>query len=142
MDSRSRGLVSRRVAGPHGIPHPPHRDTISWTHIVPGLWRFVSQCLDIAFDAYGLSSAGRGRVRECVLSFSRRGRTQRSAPTKGKIFFSAQAGKIAASAGVKTLKLTHFRENPENLMRAIEEDVRRDFDGEVIPGRDLLEVEV
>ncbi|MCY4385066.1 MAG: hypothetical protein OXE44_18195 [Nitrospinae bacterium] len=43
---------------------------------------------------------------------------------------------------MKTLKLTHFRENPENLMRAIEEDVRRDFDGEVIPGRDLLEVEV
>ncbi|MYA96046.1 MAG: MBL fold metallo-hydrolase [Nitrospinae bacterium] len=55
---------------------------------------------------------------------------------------SAQAGKIAAEAGVKKLVLTHFREKPEHLMRAIEEDVRRDFDGEIILGRDLLEVEV
>ena len=55
---------------------------------------------------------------------------------------SAQAGKIAADAGVKKLVLTHFREKPENLMRAIEEDVRRDFAGEIILGRDLLEIEV
>ncbi len=55
---------------------------------------------------------------------------------------SAQAGKIASSAGVKTLVLTHFRQKPEHLMRAIEEDVRRDFGGEVILGRDLLEIEV
>ena len=55
---------------------------------------------------------------------------------------SAQAGKIAAGAGVKTLVLTHFREKPDHLMHAIEEDVRRDFSGEVILGRDLLEIEV
>ena len=55
---------------------------------------------------------------------------------------SAQAGKIAAEAGVKKLVLTHFRQKPEHLMRALEEDVRRDFDGEVILGRDLLEIEV
>ncbi len=55
---------------------------------------------------------------------------------------SAQAGKIAASAGVKKLVLTHFRAKPESLMRAIEEDVRRDFGGKIILGRDLLEVEV
>ena len=62
--------------------------------------------------------------------------------TRHLFLSSAQAGKIAASAGVKKLVLTHFREKPERLMRAIEEDVRRDFDGEVILGRDLLEVEV
>ena len=55
---------------------------------------------------------------------------------------SAQAGKIAANAGVKKLVLTHFREKTERLMRAIEEDVRRDFAGEIILGRDLLEIEV
>ena len=55
---------------------------------------------------------------------------------------SAQAGKIAADAGVKKLILTHFREKPEHLMRAIEEDVRRDFGGEVILGSDLLEIGV
>ena len=62
--------------------------------------------------------------------------------TRHLFLSSAQAGKIAASAGVKKLVLTHFRAKPESLMRAIEEDVRRDFDGEVILGRDLLEVEV
>ena len=55
---------------------------------------------------------------------------------------SAQAGKIAAGAGVKKLVLTHFRQKSDHLMRAIEEDVRRDFDGEVILGSDLLEIEV
>ena len=55
---------------------------------------------------------------------------------------SAQAGKIAAGAGVKKLILTHFRQKPERLMREIQEDVRRDFDGEVILGCDLLEIEV
>ncbi len=55
---------------------------------------------------------------------------------------SEQAGKIAASANVKKLVLTHFREKPESLMREIQEDVRRDFGGEVILGRDLLEIEV
>ncbi len=74
----------------------------------------------------------------------RLGRTQRSAPTEGAIFrpSSAQVGKVAASAGVMKLALTHFREKIERLMRAIQEDVRRDFGGEVILGRDLLEVEV
>ena len=62
--------------------------------------------------------------------------------TRHLFLSSAQAGKIAASAGVKKLVLTHFRAKPESLMRAIEEDVRRDFDGEVILARDLLEVEV
>ena len=55
---------------------------------------------------------------------------------------SAQAGKIAASAGVKKLILTHFREKPQSLMREIQEDVRRDFGGEVILGCDLMEIEV
>ena len=55
---------------------------------------------------------------------------------------SAQAGKIAANAGVKKLVLTHFREKPDHLMSAIEEDVRRDFDGEVILGCDLMEIDV
>ena len=40
-DSLSCGQVSYRVAGPHGMSHPPRRDTTSWTHFVPGLWRFV-----------------------------------------------------------------------------------------------------
>ena len=45
------------------------------------------------------------------------------------------------SAGFRKFVLTHFREKPERLMRAIEEDLRRDFGGEIILGRDLPEVE-
>ena len=125
----------------------------------------VAFCIAVSgycFRGYRLSSDGRGFQRENSLfsprqverihmrvptslsDYERRGRTQRSAPTKGAIFrpSSAQAGKVAASAGVMKLVLTHFREKTERLMRTIEEDIRRDFGGEVILGRDLLDVEV
>jgi len=55
---------------------------------------------------------------------------------------SAEVGKVAASAGVKTLVLTHFRPKPPEMMRALEEDVRRDFAGRLILGEDLTEVQV
>ncbi|HJM41980.1 MAG: MBL fold metallo-hydrolase [Nitrospinota bacterium] len=55
---------------------------------------------------------------------------------------STQVGKIAKRAGVKKLVLTHFRQKPESLMREIANDVQRDFGGEVILGRDLLDIEV
>lgn len=49
------------------------------------------------------------------------------------------AGKIAAKAGVKTLVLTHHRPRTTNDFEAqLLADVRRDFDGEIIVGRDLL----
>ena len=55
---------------------------------------------------------------------------------------STEVGKVAASAGVKTLVLTHFRPKPPEMMRALEEDVRRDFAGRLILGEDLTEVQV
>ena len=55
---------------------------------------------------------------------------------------SAEVGKVAAQAGVSTLVLTHFREKSPAMMRALEEDVRRDFSGNVIVGEDLVRVDV
>jgi ribonuclease Z len=55
---------------------------------------------------------------------------------------SSRVGKIAARAGVKRLVLTHFREKPDALLREIERDVRRDYDGPLVLGEDLVEIEV
>ena len=55
---------------------------------------------------------------------------------------SAQVGEFAKRVGVKKLVLTHFRQKPESLMQELENDVRRDFGGEIILGQDLLEIDV
>ena len=53
---------------------------------------------------------------------------------------SAEVGKIAARAGVRTLVLTHLRAKPDAMLRALEAEVRQDFPGRVIVGEDLTEV--
>ncbi len=59
------------------------------------------------------------------------------------LFASAsQVGEIAAASQVKTLVLTHFRRKTPELMRQLEEDVRRRFAGQIILGEDLLQVQV
>lgn len=55
---------------------------------------------------------------------------------------SSRVGKVAARAGVKTLVLTHFRQKPGAVLREIEQDVRRDYDGRLILGEDLMEISV
>jgi ribonuclease Z len=55
---------------------------------------------------------------------------------------SRTAGKIAASAAVKKLVLHHIKEKPAELLEAMVEEIRRDFNGPVLVGRDLLELSV
>lgn len=55
---------------------------------------------------------------------------------------SDTVGKIASKAGVKMLILTHIREKHENLIQSMVNDIREDFSGEVISGRDLLELKI
>ncbi|MEZ5428488.1 MAG: MBL fold metallo-hydrolase [Pyrinomonadaceae bacterium] len=55
---------------------------------------------------------------------------------------SGQVGKIAAENKVKKLVLTHFRPKSEALMQSILVDVRKDFDGETILGKDLMTIEI
>ena len=55
---------------------------------------------------------------------------------------STMVGKIAARAGVKRLALVHIKEKSNELLRSMVEEIRRDFDGEVIVGEDLMEIEV
>lgn len=55
---------------------------------------------------------------------------------------STMVGKIAREARVRKLVLTHIREKPPEMLRSVAEDVRRDFDGELVIGEDLLEIAV
>ncbi|MBW1788087.1 MAG: MBL fold metallo-hydrolase [Deltaproteobacteria bacterium] len=52
----------------------------------------------------------------------------------------AEAGRVAAEAGVQRLVLTHFY--PEVLATDIEAQCRRSYGGELIPARDLMDIEV
>jgi ribonuclease BN (tRNA processing enzyme) len=52
-------------------------------------------------------------------------------------------GKIATTAGVKTLVLTHHRVRADDIMlERVAEEVARDFSGRLIVGSDLLEIDV
>jgi ribonuclease Z len=51
-------------------------------------------------------------------------------------------GAIARDAGVKRLVLTHFRQKSSTMLQTLAAEVRRDYDGEVLIGEDLLSVEV
>lgn len=56
---------------------------------------------------------------------------------------SGDVGSIAAEAGVKQMVLTHMSASMnENNFEEIYADVRQDFDGEIILGHDLLELEI
>ena len=55
---------------------------------------------------------------------------------------SDTVGKIASQAGVKMLILNHIREKPESLIENMIDDIRESYSGEVIAGRDLLEITI
>lgn len=54
---------------------------------------------------------------------------------------SIEAGKIAARAGVKKLVLTHFRKKSEDMMHFLEADIRKNYDGDLCLGKDLMTIE-
>lgn len=55
---------------------------------------------------------------------------------------SGQVEKIASRNNVKKLVLTHINPKSENMMTALIEDVRRDYDGEICLGKDLMVIDL
>ncbi len=53
---------------------------------------------------------------------------------------SLDAGRIAAEAHVGKMVLVHIKEKPQRLLDAMVDDIRKDYDGEVIVGEDLLKI--
>jgi ribonuclease Z len=54
---------------------------------------------------------------------------------------AAQAGKVAAESGVRTLVLTHFSQRYDDPRRFVDE-ARRHFGGELVSAEDLMRVPV
>lgn len=96
-------------------------------------------------DAPGLRRLARGAdllVQCCYLSEAE-SRDPACALVSERILTSShQLGRIAAESGVRRLVLTHIREKPPSRLRAMRDEARRGFDGEVIVGRDLQSFEV
>jgi ribonuclease Z len=55
---------------------------------------------------------------------------------------SGQVGKIATCNEVKRLVLTHIRPKSEAMKRSLEEDVRKDYSGELCLGEDFMVIDV
>jgi ribonuclease Z len=55
---------------------------------------------------------------------------------------SPQVGKIAARAKAGKLILTHIREKPDSLMAEVVAEIRADYDGDIIAGKDLMQIRV
>ena len=55
---------------------------------------------------------------------------------------SLEAGKIAREANVSRIVLVHIREKPKRLLDAMVKEIQEDYDGEIIIGKDLLEIRV
>jgi ribonuclease Z len=55
---------------------------------------------------------------------------------------SSMAGKIASKAGVKKLVINHIKEKAVEMLQSMAEDIRRDYDGPVVIGEDLMEFEL
>ena len=53
-----------------------------------------------------------------------------------------QVGKIASKAKAKKLILTHIREKNNDLMKDVVDEIKADYDGEIIVGKDLMEIRV
>ena len=53
---------------------------------------------------------------------------------------SLDAGRIAAEAHVGKMALVHIKEKPQRLLDAMVDDIKKDYDGEVIVGEDLLKI--
>ena len=55
---------------------------------------------------------------------------------------SGQVEKIASRNNIKKLVLTHINPKSENMMTDLIEDVRRDYDGEICLGKDLMVIDL
>ncbi len=124
-----------------------------------GLLREVWPCLGYRFEADGKSIAisgdtvpceGLDRLAQnvdvliqCCYLADAEITTDASAQQAAYVIASSgQVGKIAARNQVKKLVLTHIAPKSDALLRSMLDDVRRDYNGEVVLGEDLLVIEV
>lgn len=76
----------------------------------------------------------------CYLADEEQTASEREMLSRHLLVSSAEAGKIAEKYNVKKLALTHIRRKSERLLVSMEEDIRADYSGKIIVGKDLLEI--
>jgi ribonuclease Z len=81
-------------------------------------------------------------VQCCYLARSEIGTEHMRQVARSTLACADTVGGIARRARVKRLVLTHFRRKTDDVLATIADDVRRDFAGEVVLGRDLLRLAV
>ncbi len=59
---------------------------------------------------------------------------------KHVLMSSRDAGKVASKASVDKMALVHIREKPEQLLGSMVDEIKKDYDGEIVIGEDLLKV--
>jgi ribonuclease Z len=98
-----------------------------------------------AVDCSGLDSLAKNTDALVICCYlSRREMLEREGKLIGKHILACapQVGKIAARAKVKKLILTHIREKSDDLMEEVVAEIKFDYDGDIIAGKDLMEIRV
>ncbi len=93
----------------------------------------------------GLDRLARGAdvlIQCCYLSQAEIATPASEWSARNVIASSGQVGKIAARNRVKKLVLTHIRPKSDAMLRTMVEDVRKDYDGDVVVGQDLMVIDV
>jgi len=98
-----------------------------------------------AVDCKGLKTLAKNTdalVMCCYLSKKEMATNEGGLIGKHILACAPQVGKIASEAGAKQLILTHIREKSDESMTDVVDEISADFDGEIIAGKDLMEIPV
>ena len=98
-----------------------------------------------AVDCKGLDSLAKNTdalVMCCYLSKKEMGNREADLIAKHILACAPQVGKIAAKANAEKLILTHIREKNDELRKEVVNEIKTDYNAEIIAGNDLMEIRV
>lgn len=137
-------VTAQRVVHGHGLDIPRELVWVALGYRVEADGKVLAISGD-TIDCKGLDRLADGAdvlVQDCYLADAELTNPHAQLLARHVHTTSGVVGKIATRNKVKKLVLTHFREKSAELMRSLEADVRRDWDGPLVLGEDLDAIEV
>jgi ribonuclease Z len=137
-------VTAQRVVHGNGLDIPPQLEWVALGYRVEADGKVLAISGD-TIDCAGLDRLADGAdvlVQDCYLADAEITDPHAELLARYVHTTSGVVGKIATRNNVKKLVLTHFREKSEELMRSLEADVRRDWDGPLLLGEDLATIEL
>ena len=137
-------VTAREVVHGNGLEIPPSLNWVALGYRIEAEGKVLAISGD-TIDCAGLDALASGAdvlVQDCYLADAELTDAHAQLLARHVHTTSGVVGKIATRNKVGKLVLTHFREKSDALMRALEADVRRDYDGALVVGEDLTVVEV